>query len=225
MNTRRDPLGRDRQVTPVRKNPPPQQTPTETVDARRLKVWKLRTEKNMSVAEIAKRLGVTIDTIYGDLNHKHEQVLSAVSEYGQFRRNENERQIEALKELYAGYLFNPNVVIRGTEVDKDGKTRVIELSHFDAMLKVSTLYLAALNIQNKIWNLYAAPESDARHDATTLNVKNVNVAAMVQEIQRIARKETCCHPQRRPLLRMITHDSTERWWPSHHTLDLHATPP
>ena len=148
----------------------------------------------MSVAQIAKRLGVTIDTIYGDLNHKHEQVLSAVSEYGQFRRRENERELEALKALYASYIFNPNVVIRGTEVDADGKTRVIELSHFDAMLKVSTLYLAALNIQNKIWNLYAAPESDARHDATTLNVKNVNVAAMVQEIQRIARKENLLPP-------------------------------
>ena len=80
----------------------------------------------MSVAEIAKRLGVTIDTIYGDLNHKHEQVLSAVSEYGQFRRRENERELEALKALYASYIFHPNVVIGGTEVDKDGKTRVIE---------------------------------------------------------------------------------------------------
>jgi len=189
MKDRRDPLGRDRPVTPIRKNPPPQQTPTETVDARRLKVWKLRTEKNMSVAQIAKRLRVPLDTIYRDLNHKHEQVLSAVSEYGQFRRRENERELEALKALYASYIFHPNVVIGGTEVDKDGKTRVIELSHFDAMLKVSRLYLAAMNIQNKIWNLYAAPESDARHDATTLNVKNVNVVAMVQELQQIAKKE------------------------------------
>jgi hypothetical protein len=41
MKDRRDPLGRDKQVTPLRKNPPPQQTPTETVDARRLKIWKL----------------------------------------------------------------------------------------------------------------------------------------------------------------------------------------
>ena len=126
MKDRRDPLGRDRPVTPLRKNPPPQQTPTETVDARRLKIWKLRTEKNMSVAQIAKRLRVPLDTIYRDLNHKHEQVLSAVSEYGEFRRRENERELEALKALYASYIFNPNVVIRGTEVDKDGKTRVIE---------------------------------------------------------------------------------------------------
>ena len=188
MNTRRDSLGRDRQVTPLRKNPPPQQTPTETVDARLLKVWKLRTENNVSVAQIAKRLGVTIDTVYRDLNHKHEQVLSAVSEYGQFRRRENERELEALKALYASYIFNPNVVIRGTEVDKDGETRVIELSHFDAMLKVLGFYLAALNVQNKMWGLYTVPQA-AKGDAPgKMNVKNISVN-MVKELQQIAKKE------------------------------------
>ena len=188
MKNRRDPLGRDRQVTPFRKNPPPQPTPTETVDARRLKVWKLRTEKEMSVAQIAKRVGVTIDTVYRDLNHKHEQVLSAVSEYGQFRRRENERELEALKALYASYIFNPNVVIRGTEVDKDGKTRVIELSHFDAMLKVLGLYLAALNVQNKMWGLYTVPQAAKGDAPVKMNVKNISVN-MVKELQQIAKKE------------------------------------
>ena len=188
MKDGRDPLGRDRQVAPLRKNPPPQQTPTETVEARRLKVWKLRTEKNMSVAEIAKRVGVTIDTVHRDLNHKHEQVLSAVSEYGQFRRRENERELEALKALYASYIFNPNVVIHGTEVDADGKTRVIELSHFDAMLKILGLYLAALNVQNKMWGLYTVPQA-AKGDAPgKMNVKNISVN-MVKELQQIAKKE------------------------------------
>jgi len=188
MKDRRDPLGRDRPVAPLRKNPPPQQTPTETVDARRLKVWKLRTEKNMSVAQIAKRLGVTIDTVYRDLNHKHEQVLSAVSEYGQFRRRENERELESLKALYASYIFNPNVVIRGTEVEADGKTQVIELSHFDAMLKVLGFYLAALNVQNKMWGLYTVPQA-AKGDAPgKMNVKNISVN-MVKELQQIAKKE------------------------------------
>ena len=203
MKDGRNPLGRDRPVTPFRKNPPPQQTPTETVEARRLKVWKLRTEKNMSVAEIAKRFRVPLDTIYRDLNHKHEQVLSAVSEYGQFRRRENERELEALKALYAGYIFNPNVVIRGTEVDKDGKTRVIELSHFDAMLKVSTLYLAAINIQNKMWGLYTVPQA-AKGDAPgTMNINNLSIHT-VQELRKLAKRETCCrsHSQRRPRLRM-----------------------
>ena len=188
MKDRRDPLGKDRPVPPLRKNRPPQQTPTETVDARRLKVWKLRTEKNMSVAQIAKRLRVPLDTIYRDLNHKHEQVLSAVSEYGEFRRRENERELEALKALYASYIFNPNVVIRGTEVDADGKTRVIELSHFDAMLKVLRCYLAALNVQNKMFGLYTVPQA-AKGDAPgKMNVKNISVN-MVKELQQIAKKE------------------------------------
>ena len=142
----------------------------------------------MSVAEIAKQLGITIDTVYRDLNHKHEQVLSAVSEYGQFRRRENERELEALKALYASYIFNPNVVIRGTEVDKGGKTPVIELSHFDAMLKVSRLYLAAIDIQNKMWGLYTVPQAKQSHAPGTMNIKNMSVN-MVAELHRIAKKE------------------------------------
>jgi len=142
----------------------------------------------MSVAQIAKRLGVTIDTVYRDLNHKHEQVLSAVSEYGQFRRRENERELESLKALYASYIFNPNAIIRGTEMDADGKTRVIELSHFDAMLKVLGLYLAAIDIQNKMWGLYTVPQAKQSDAPGKMNVKNISVN-MVKELQQIAKKE------------------------------------
>ena len=84
--------------------------------------------------------------------------------------------------------LNPNVVIRGTEVDKDGKTRVIELSHFDAMLKVLRCYLAALNVQNKMFGLYTVPQA-AKGDAPgKMNVKNISVN-MVKELQQIAKKE------------------------------------
>jgi hypothetical protein len=142
----------------------------------------------MSVAEIAKRFRVPLDTIYRDLNHQHDKVLAALGEYSQFRRRENERELEALKALYASYIFNPNVVIRGIEADKDGKTRVIELSHFDAMLKVSGFYLAALNVQNKMWGLYTVPQA-AKGDAPgTMNIKNLSVN-MVKELQQIAKKE------------------------------------
>jgi transposase len=188
MKDGRDPLGRDRQVTPLRKKPPPQQTLTETVDVRRLKVWKLRTEKNMSVAEIAKQFRVPLDTIYRDLNHQHDKVLAALGEYGQFRRRENERELEALKALYASYIFNPNVVIRGREVDADGKTRVIELSHFDAMLKVSTLYLAAMNIQNKMWGLYTVRQAKQSDAPGTMNIKNLSIHT-VQELRQLAKRE------------------------------------
>jgi len=84
--------------------------------------------------------------------------------------------------------LNPNVVIRGTEVDKDGKTRVIELSHFDAMLKVSTLYLAALNIQNKMWGLYTVPQAKQSDAPGTMNIKNLSIHT-VQELRQLAKRE------------------------------------
>ena len=74
------------------------------------------------------------------------------------------------------------MVIRGTEVDADGKTRVIELSHFDAMLKVSGFYLAALNVQNKMWGLYTVPQaakSDAPDTMTLLQVRFLHGASHV----------------------------------------------
>ena len=80
------------------------------------------------------------------------------------------------------------MVTRGTEVDADGKTRVIELSHFDAMLKVLGLYLAALNVQNKMWGLYTVPQA-AKGDAPgKMNVKNISIQT-VQELRQLAKRE------------------------------------
>jgi hypothetical protein len=42
------------------------------------------------------------------------------------------------------------VVIRGTKL-VDGKAKVVELSKFEAMVKIMPSYLAAMNIQNKMW--------------------------------------------------------------------------
>ena len=64
---------------------------------------------------------------------------------------------------------------------------MIELSHFDAMLKVSTLYLAAMNIQNRIWNLYSSPDLNTGGGNTASAASNVALA-MVQEMQRLAKK-------------------------------------
>ena len=94
----------------------------------------------------------------------------------------------------AGYMFNENVVIQERIADKDGQFRVVTISQFDAMMKATSIFLAAMNTQNKIWNLYSAPEPKS-HDATTLNVKNVNVVAMVKELQQIAKKENLQPPR------------------------------
>ena len=65
---------------------------------------------------------------------------------------------------------------------------MIELSHFDVMLKVSTLYLAAINTQNKIWNLYSAPQAKQSDTPGTMNIKNLSIHA-VQELRQLAKRE------------------------------------
>jgi hypothetical protein len=154
-------------------HPPPNALPLKAVDERRLKVWKLCTEERLTPAQIAKRLNMPVDTVYRDLNHKHELIMTALSEYGQFRRSENERELEDFKAHCAKYVYDPNVVIRGGRIDSDGKTHVVQLSRFEGMVKAIPLYLAAINTQNKMWGLYAVPEGAARSDAPgTMNIKN-----------------------------------------------------
>lgn len=199
MPKTKDPLARDRQAPKV-KGTQPQIPPLEVVDERRLEVWKLRTDNRLTPKEIAYRLGIPIDTVYRDLNSKHELILAAFSEYGQFRRNENERELEDFKAQCASYIYDPNVVIRGERIDSDGKTRVVELSKFEAMLKVSPLFLTAINIQNKMWGLYTVPEAPkSTGDAPgTMNIKNVSIN-MVKEMQQIARREKVVLPAAIPI--------------------------
>jgi hypothetical protein len=57
------------------------------------------------------------------------------------------------------------------------------------MVKIMPFYLAAMNIQNKMWGLYTVPEK-ARHDDApgSMNIKNVSIH-MVHELRKIAQKE------------------------------------
>ena len=158
------------------------------VDQRRLEVWRLRTDERMTVAQIAKQLSISTSIVYDDLNNQHDQILARLSEYGQFRRKESERELEDFKAHCASYIYDPNVVIRGTKI-VDGKAKVVELSKFEAMVKIMPFYLAAMNIQNKMWGLYTMPEK-AHHDdgPGSMNIRNVSIH-MVQELRKIAQKE------------------------------------
>jgi hypothetical protein len=115
--------------------------------------------------------------------------MAAMSQYGQFRRNENERELEDFKAMCASYMYDPNVVIRGEKVDRDGKPRMVELSKFEAMVRVGQLWLSAMNMQNKMWGLYTVPEQTPQQDppGTMVNIKNVSIA-IVEELQKIARR-------------------------------------
>jgi hypothetical protein len=187
MPRNKDPFVRDKHAPLSAKHRAAYRPATEAVDQRRLEVWRLRTDEEMTVPQIAKQLGISTSIVYDDLNNQHDQVLAALSEYGQFRRNESERELEDFKAHCASYIFDPNVVIRGTKL-VDGKERVVELSKFEAMVKIMPFYLAAMNIQNKMWGLYTMPEK-ARHDDApgSMNIKNVSIQ-MVQELRKIAQK-------------------------------------
>lgn len=186
MPRTKDPLARNRQISRV-KGTQPQIPPLEVVDERALKVWELRTEQRLTPNEISKKLGIPVWTVHRDLNERHNKILAAFSERGQYRRNENDRELEDFKAQCSSYIYDENVVIRGERIDSDGKTRVVELSRFEAMCKVAPLYLTAINIQNKMWGLYTVPEARSTGDAPgTLNIKNVSVN-MVAEMQRIAK--------------------------------------
>ena len=184
----KDPFARDKQAPLLAKHRAAHKAPAEAVDQRRLEVWRLRTDERMTVAQIAKQLSISTSIVYDDLNNQHDQILCALSEYGQFRRKESERELEDFKAHCASYIYDPNVLIRGTKI-VDGKAKVVELSKFEAMVKASQLWLTAINIQNKMWGLYTVPEK-ARHDDTpgSMNIKKVSIQ-MVQELRKIAQKE------------------------------------
>jgi predicted DNA-binding protein (UPF0251 family) len=188
MLRNKDPFARDKQAPLLAKHRAAHKPPTEAVDQRRLEVWRLRTDERMTVAQIAKQLSISTSVVYDDLNNQHDQILAALSEYGQLRRKEIERELEDFKAHCASYIFDPNVVIRGTKLVA-GKERVVELSKFEAMVKIIPLYLAAMNIQSKMWGLYTVPEK-ARHDDApgSVNIKNVSIH-MVQQLRKIAQKE------------------------------------
>jgi hypothetical protein len=168
----KDPFASGKQAPLLAKHRTAHRPPTEAADQRRLEVWRLRTDEQMTISQIAKQLSISTSIVYDDLNNQHDQVLAALSEYGQFRRKESERVLEDFKAHCASYIFDPNVVIRGTKL-VDGKAQVVDLSKFEAIVKIMPSYLAAMNTQNKMWGLYTVPEGAARSDAPgTMNIKN-----------------------------------------------------
>ena len=119
-----------------------------------------------------------------------EKEYAAAVTYNQYRRVENERQLEDIKAALAGYIFNENVRVRGA-IESRGETKFIELSHFEVLMKAANIYLSAMNMQNKIWGLYDVPAEP--QDNRQVNVKNVSIH-MVQALQKIAKKENLALP-------------------------------
>lgn len=137
--------------------------------------------------KMSKELGVR--GIFGSLTRKQELMLQKASEFSEYRRVENERQLEEIKNLLWDYMFNKDVVVRGIELDKDEGVRVIELSKFEAMLKATTMYLAAMNLQNKMWGIYTTPTLPANKDVPGTITITKSAVQLVQELQNIVKRE------------------------------------
>jgi hypothetical protein len=143
--------------------------------------------KKKEIGLLRKRVKEELD-IYGVYKSPPMERLPNFVEYPDFRRIENERQLESIKSVLAGYIFNENVVIRGSDTE-----HVVELSRFDAMLKATNMFLNAMNMQNKMWGLYTVPTARDNDASSTLKIRNVTVD-MVQDLQRIAKKEKLALP-------------------------------
>jgi len=150
---------------------------------------------NKQIVALRKKMLDRLDVynIFADLSPELEKKLAAAAEYSDFRRVENERQLEAIKSVLAGYILNEDVRVHGTVPERNGGVREVEMSRFDAMLKAGNLFLNAMNMQNKLWGLYEAPSLPAGAPGA-VNIKNASIIA-IQELQRIAKKEKLALPE------------------------------
>jgi hypothetical protein len=143
--------------------------------------------RNKEIARIRKRMARKLDLygVFADISPELNKRLNEATEYSDFRRVENERQLEAIKSVLAGYIFNENVVVQAVVPDKNG-IRVVAIDHFEAMQRATNLFLAAMNMQNKMWGLYSVEQGGGGGagggDSNTLTAK------LVHEIQRIAQQ-------------------------------------
>jgi hypothetical protein len=143
--------------------------------------------RDNKIAALRKRMieELWIDSGFHEISPQLEKKLAQASEYGDFRRVENERQLESIKAILSGYIFDENVVVQGTVLDKNGGERVVELSRFDVLMKAINIFLSALNMQNKMWGIYAEVKVPRGPSASE---PAVVFSKLVAEMQRIAKK-------------------------------------
>jgi hypothetical protein len=151
--------------------------------------------RSKQIGALRKRMAKQLDlhNNFTDISPALGEKLSQAAEYNDYRRIENERQLESIKSMLAGFMFDENVVVKGSVSDKNGGMREVELNRFEVMLKASNMFLSAMNMQNKMWGLYTVPETSYSTAPNALNIRNVTVD-MVQELQRIAKKEHLALP-------------------------------
>jgi|SRR5215831_20279454 len=144
-----------------------------------------------SIRKITKRVTKATNTAGAfNLTPKQETMITRAAEFASIKRVNHESQLEKLKNLLEPYMFNENVVVKGSEI-KGGEVKEIVLSHYESMMKAMTMYLAILNLQNKMWGLYDQQKPPSGDPAAQLNIKSASILAVqdVNELRALARNE------------------------------------
>jgi hypothetical protein len=113
---------------------------------------------------------------FGTLTKQQEAQLERAAEFSDFKRVENERQLETLKTYLAGFIYNRK-------------------EQFDKMMAATKYYLEAMDIQNKMWGTYTMTHRSVRLDEYTSEppdeppTTRIDIKAVVLELQKIAKGE------------------------------------
>jgi hypothetical protein len=112
--------------------------------------------------------------IWGQLTPAQIEQLEKASEFSDFKRVDNERQLETLKNHLASHIYDPN-------------------KGFDKMIMATKYYLEAMDIQNKMWGIYTMTHRSIRlidqngEPPPPTQTTNIDIKAVVLELQKIAR--------------------------------------
>jgi hypothetical protein len=144
--------------------------------------------RSKQIGALRKRMAeqLYVDSAFVDLTPELKKKLKEASQYNDFRRIENERQLECIKSVLGEFIFDENITVGGDIPDGKGGTRHVELSRFDVLMKAVGVFLSAMNMQNKMWGLYTEvklPTSGPKPIEPT-----VVFSKIVAEMQRIAKK-------------------------------------
>ena len=130
--------------------------------------------------KMSEELGVHL---LGNLNSELEKQIQVAAGYNDFRRIENERELEAIKAAMSPYIFDKKVVVRGIVPDGDG-LRYVDANAFEIQMKAVNVFLSAMNMQNKLWGLYTISEP-RQGNAPARSI----TASMVSELRKIAQSQ------------------------------------
>ena len=128
------------------------------------------------IGALRKQMGEQLNIkggLFAGISQEVEKKLqSSPDEYRDFRRIQNERDIETIKGELRPYISNKN---------------------FDIKIKAATIYLNAMILQNRMWGLNIVPETKPYSSDPPVGIKSVT-SSMVLELRKIAKRQNPALP-------------------------------